>query len=111
MTAYPRPDIRANTRLRVKLRDRKCRYCGKPWRPWLSELWEMDHIWPVSLGGRNRNSFFDGNLALACQPCNRSKSNSVGHPWIPSELSNGQKVLSFALAIILKDIPVKGKDY
>jgi 5-methylcytosine-specific restriction endonuclease McrA len=108
---YERPDIRANTRLRVKIRDRRCRYCGKRWVPGFSGHWEIDHIWPVSLGGKNRDSFWKGNLALACRDCNRSKSNHVGDPWIPSPVTNFQQVLSFCLAIALKDIPIKGEDY
>lgn len=105
-----RAPIRANTRLRVTLRDRRCRYCKRPWRPWEKD-WEIDHIWPVSLGGKNRNSFWDGNLALACLTCNRTKSNHVSDLWQPVPLTNFQKVLSFALAIILEDIPIKGIDY
>lgn len=73
--------------------------------------WCMDHIWPVSYGGKNRNSFFNGNLALACEPCNLAKSNKIDDSWVPSPLTNWQQVKSFILAILLNDIPVKGEDY
>ena len=39
---------------------------------------ELDHIWPVSLGGETR----DSNRADLCSVCNRGKSNTPGYfPW------------------------------
>lgn len=37
----------------------------------------VDHIWPVSRGGRSA----PGNLAPACRSCNSSKSNGDPTPW------------------------------
>lgn len=127
-----RPNIRINTRWRVILRDGRCRYCEKKWRFWREfvdemrhsfhkktginigrddDFWEMDHIWPVSYGGKNRFSFFNGNLALACRSCNRRKSNIVNGDWEPMPLTSYQKVKSFILAILLGDVPIEEKDY
>lgn len=46
------------------LRDDPCAYCGRP-------MQQIDHVEPVAHGGRNHWS----NLAAACQPCNRAKSD------------------------------------
>lgn len=43
-----------------------CRYCGSVDAPF-----EIDHIVPRSMGGGDEAS----NLAVACRPCNRLKSN------------------------------------
>ena len=43
----------------------KCAVC----RCRLKQLWEVDHIQPVALGGRSD----PGNLQILCRPCNRSK--------------------------------------
>ncbi|MET3805500.1 hypothetical protein ABIB25_002504 [Nakamurella sp. UYEF19] len=52
-----------------------CRYCaGKP------DVIEIDHIWPVSLGGRTTLV----NCVSACQSCNRTKGSRTD--WVPVPL-------------------------
>jgi len=66
-SARPGIDEWKATRLRIFERDAfTCRYCGA-----VGGKLECDHIEPVSLGGSND----DENLATACKPCNRKKSN------------------------------------
>lgn len=101
-----RPSIRHKTRWRVIIRDgARCRYCNTRRSPFWDE-WEIDHIYPVARGGRNRHSLLRGNLALACRSCNRSKS---AHLWVPRKLKWYNYILS-ALMIILFDWPRRG-DY
>jgi 5-methylcytosine-specific restriction endonuclease McrA len=51
--------------------DGLCAYgCGRP-------ADTVDHIWPVSRGGKSA----PGNLAPACRSCNSSKNNSDPAPW------------------------------
>lgn len=53
-----------------------CAYCSS----WISpRLVEIDHVIPLSRGGTHDVS----NLAVACKPCNRSKSNKLLHEWKP----------------------------
>lgn len=54
---------------------KRCSYCGTPKGPF-----EFDHIFPVSKGGSNDPS----NLTLACQPCNRAKSDMTLAEWMAS---------------------------
>lgn len=57
------------TRVRIFQRDGYvCRYCRKA-----HVQLECDHVIPVSRGGSND----DSNLATACRPCNRRKSNKM----------------------------------
>lgn len=46
-----------------------CRLCPKP----LCEGYHLDHIYPLSKGGDNR----DSNLQLLCPRCNLKKSNKI----------------------------------
>lgn len=58
--------------LKMKVFERdgnKCRYCHTESGPF-----EVDHILPISRGGKNRLS----NLAVSCRTCNRSKHAKVG---------------------------------
>ena len=49
-----------------------CRYCtGQP------EVIEIDHIWPVALGGRTTMT----NCVSACPACNRNKGSRTD--WLP----------------------------
>jgi hypothetical protein len=38
----------------------------------------LDHVWPVSRGGRSEPS----NLVPACLPCNSGKNNGDPLPWV-----------------------------
>ena len=59
------------SRKAILLRDRhRCQYCGQKFSPGVLTL---DHIVPVSKGGRN--SF--ENLVCACGPCNKKKGDKM----------------------------------
>jgi hypothetical protein len=52
-----------------------CAYCGvglvlAPWQPAAT----VDHVMPKALGGNGRAL---SNMALACEPCNREKGESL----------------------------------
>lgn len=57
----------------------RCYYCGR--RPPEVEL-EVDHIWPVSLGGETEMM----NLTTSCFDCNRGKRDTTPVPleWSPT---------------------------
>lgn len=60
-------------REKIFARDRYvCVYCGES-----PEYLECDHVIPISRGGTNDLS----NLATACMPCNRSKSDRLLSEW------------------------------
>jgi 5-methylcytosine-specific restriction endonuclease McrA len=66
----PKQAIRLAKR-NIFLRDRyTCQYCGVRVRESDATL---DHVYPVSLGGKNTWE----NLTTACKPCNWNKSNSI----------------------------------
>lgn len=95
-----RQTIRINTRWRVMVRDLfKCRYCGeRVW--WFNDPPpEMDHIYPVSRGGRNWR-----NLAHSCRTCNRKKGKTVG-VYQPIPLKWYQQLLNAILVVVLWDWP------
>ena len=48
----------------------QCTYCDKSIR---FRNAEVDHIWPQNKGGTDQT----WNLVIACQSCNRSKSNKI----------------------------------
>lgn len=50
-----------------------CLYCGTP----LGDKYHVDHVIPVSRGGRNAI----GNLVLACPACNLSKGDQFVMEW------------------------------
>lgn len=50
----------------------RCAYCGD--RP---EILEMDHVIPLSRGGRHAIA----NIVPSCGPCNRSKNQSLLIEW------------------------------
>lgn len=61
----------------VYLRDQyACLYCGCPIN---KSTATMDHVVPISRGGR---TVWD-NIVTACGPCNSRKGNSVGPEWRP----------------------------
>ena len=70
---------------------RRCAYCGAEDIPL-----QIEHIRPRSRGGSSRV----GNLALACEPCNRAKGNltaeEFGHPEVQAK---AQRPLKDAAAI------------
>jgi 5-methylcytosine-specific restriction endonuclease McrA len=47
-----------------------CRYCGVE----CGGAFDLDHVYPSSLGGKTT----EGNLVVACRPCNRAKGARVG---------------------------------
>jgi 5-methylcytosine-specific restriction enzyme A len=51
-----------------------CHYCGRPTPP--KEL-TMDHIVPISRGGRSTK----GNVAAACKECNNAKKQLLPMEW------------------------------
>ncbi|WP_438297722.1 HNH endonuclease [Streptomyces sp. HUAS TT7] len=55
-----------------------CVYCG-------TEADEVDHIWPVSLGGPEHVS----NLVAACGTCNRSKADRLLTEWVLARVHQG----------------------
>lgn len=64
--------IPAAIRRAVLLRDRgRCQVCGSADRP------ELDHIWPVCLGGRSTTD----NLRILCRYHNRQKGGRVPRKW------------------------------
>jgi len=91
--------ISENRRKVVYYRDGgRCRYCKD------SEMYEVDHIKPVSYGGND----YVFNLACSCRTCNRSRSNKY---WVkPRELTTWEKVLQIILIVVFWDFP-KMKDY
>jgi 5-methylcytosine-specific restriction endonuclease McrA len=48
-----------------------CAYCNRPFCPDLKPT--VDHVFPVSKGGTHTQD----NIVLACQPCNRRKSDKI----------------------------------
>lgn len=68
-----RSTITVTTKVTVNLREGEfCAYCGTGEGPF-----EFDHIYPRSLGGSSEPN----NLALACRPCNQSKSGRTLREW------------------------------
>lgn len=68
-----RAPMSAKLRAEVFARDGKvCAYCKDTEGPF-----EVDHIHPVSRGGTDEL----GNLTVACQSCNREKSNMTVKEW------------------------------
>lgn len=67
-----RDDITASLRASVLRRDRgTCRYCGRG-----DGAMEIDHVVPVSRGGRGTKS----NLVIACRGCNQRKGAETWRP-------------------------------
>ena len=50
-----------------------CQYCGKSKKKYPNLILEVDHIIPVSKGGRSELN----NLQTLCKECNRQKSNMI----------------------------------
>ncbi len=69
--------------------NRTCAYCGAKDVPL-----EVEHIVPKSRGGSSRGS----NLALACVPCNRAKSNLDIREFLADKPSVLKRILAHALA-------------
>ncbi len=64
--------IRKDKRLAIYLRDRfACLYCEKDLHDAKPKNITLDHIKPVSKGGKNKPS----NLVTACRKCNCSRQN------------------------------------
>ncbi len=65
-----------NTRIRQSILTRDnwtCRICGNSIYNEPNLLMEVDHIIPISLGGKTEPN----NLQVLCWRCNRSKSNNL----------------------------------
>jgi 5-methylcytosine-specific restriction endonuclease McrA len=54
--------------------DRCCGYCGQSID---GEVWHVDHVIPLSLGGSNGPE----NITLACEQCNLSKGSKLLSEW------------------------------
>jgi HNH endonuclease len=61
-----------------------CEYCKFPVK-FASESMEIDHTFPVSLGGKTVAE----NLALACHGCNQHKQNRIEGVDLLSSISAG----------------------
>lgn len=55
----------------------RCRYCAAVLSPRTATI---DHVIPLSRGGRNTHS----NRVLACAACNRAKGALMFHEWQPA---------------------------
>lgn len=72
-----------------------CPYCGEPL---ISDDAELDHIYPVSKGGRS----FRANLVFVCASCNQKKSDLTLRTFIELHGRDEQKVHA-SLRILQKD--------
>lgn len=64
-------DAELITREEIFLRDKgRCQYCNKKVQ---SSDWHLDHVYPVSLGGKHTRD----NVCVSCPMCNLSKHNKV----------------------------------
>lgn len=64
----------------------KCNICGKMFEN--GSLYEIDHILPVHLGGRNHTS----NLQALCSHCHAKKTdNDISYPICPITENKGEK--------------------
>lgn len=67
-----RTQLSSAMRSYVEIRDNnRCVYCGET-------ATEIDHVLPVSKGGRN----FRGNLVACCNRCNTEKRVSIDPIWL-----------------------------
>lgn len=82
---------RPTRRIVIARANGRCHYCNCPVR---RGDFEIDHVIPVSRGGRSRLS----NLVAACYTCNRSKRDMLLSEWEPV-LALRKKVV----AILLED--------
>ncbi|MBX7056913.1 MAG: HNH endonuclease [Leptospirales bacterium] len=67
-------ELRSSAWWRKKIAAGECYYCGRHFAP--SEL-TMDHIVPLSRGGRSVKA----NLAACCKDCNNRKKNLLPVEW------------------------------
>jgi 5-methylcytosine-specific restriction endonuclease McrA len=67
-------ELRASQWWKRKLAKGVCGYCGRPTPP--GEL-TMDHIVPISRGGRSTK----GNVIPACKTCNTKKKQLLPMEW------------------------------
>lgn len=67
-------DLRASQWWKRRCDKGRCHYCGRPVPP--REL-TMDHIVPVSRGGRSTK----GNLVPCCKDCNNRKKQMLPMEW------------------------------
>lgn len=85
-----RGTIAAKVRLHVLQRYKfTCVYCGA--HPPAARI-EIDHFWPIALGGRDS----EDNLVVACILCNRSKGAGwplTQHPFPPND-SGGRMIVA-----------------
>jgi 5-methylcytosine-specific restriction endonuclease McrA len=59
-----------------QLQKKRCYWCTKRYNPEIRNTWQIDHIWPLDLGGTNDSQ----NLCISCPKCNRAK-----HAMTPME--------------------------
>lgn len=69
-----RPNLRGHRRRMV----RSWPFCFYCWTKLDFDTATIDHLLPVSMGGRDIRE----NFVLACEPCNRAKGNLLDHRLI-----------------------------
>jgi 5-methylcytosine-specific restriction endonuclease McrA len=93
-----RKKISKKTRFQVLNRDGfTCQYCGR--RPPVVKL-HVDHVVPVSKGGKNHIS----NLVTSCQDCNLGKSNRYLQPRFVNSLDGAGVVKNMLIRMILREL-------
>ncbi len=73
-TRHKARELRASQWWKRRLAKGVCHYCGRPSLP--KEL-TMDHIVPVSRGGKSTR----GNVAPCCKECNTAKKQLLPMEW------------------------------
>ncbi len=66
------PDVPTRIAKLIKAQKGKCKYCGLTFKP--GDIWEVDHIIPLSLGGKDEYK----NLQLLHKHCHDSKTREDG---------------------------------
>ncbi len=71
----------------------KCAYCGKKQLRVGQEIMHLDHVIPLTRGGKHLES----NLILCCYQCNNSKFNKLLQNWRPDLIPKIEKLLKIKL--------------
>ena len=64
--------------------DYRCQYCGVPNNEHKNPFYHIDHIFPVSRGGKTKLS----NLQLLCGPCNSAKATKLESEFPAEQQAN-----------------------
>ncbi|NJM51704.1 MAG: HNH endonuclease [Sphingomonadales bacterium] len=84
----------------MKIHGGNCFYCHKELKGQEADLWTIDHIEPIALGG---NSHLP-NLVIACKPCNRSKGHQPIDAFNPAASEKWLSELKMQIEIRLKKL-------